>query len=119
MDVIKVGITLKTKFTTGICFGKCRADLLCMTNQNIANKRFKILRNHPLEKMVTTLCRWIMLFQLISDQGTKKHSVCDEVKLALSGREDEPLLDVAAGTGIVGKHVSSSSSSFSSYFLLG
>ncbi len=36
----------------------------------------------------------------------RKHVICDEVKAALSGREDEPLLDVACGTGLVGHAVS-------------
>ncbi len=42
----------------------------------------------------------------MSTRGTKKHLVGEAVKLALSGREDEPLLDVGAGTGIVGRIVS-------------
>ena len=37
--------------------------------------------------------------------GSRKHVVCDEVKLLLGGRENEALLDVAAGTGIVGRAV--------------
>ena len=39
--------------------------------------------------------------------GHKKSLVCAEVKSVLPDGKDEPILDVAAGTGIIGKLVRS------------
>ena len=48
----------------------------------------------------------MFLLQMIFAMGSNKYAIIAEVKLVLAGREDEPLCDVGAGTGIVGRFVS-------------
>ncbi len=45
------------------------------------------------------------MFKDLKAVGHKKSVVCDEVKRALPDGGEEPILDIAAGTGIVGKLV--------------